>query len=85
MGELCGLRAVDAFSRGLRAPPTLVNDQQAWGGLSVCEWKLPSLDGFNLDENDDFVVANHSDGSRKVRAACNGPLSEKTSIPGSSA
>jgi AraC family transcriptional regulator len=82
MGELCGLRAVDAFSRGLRAPPVLVNDQEAWGGLSVCEWKLPWLDGFNLDENDDFIVAYHSDGSRKVRAACNGPWSAKTSIPG---
>ncbi|MDB5970310.1 MAG: AraC family transcriptional regulator [Hydrocarboniphaga sp.] len=82
MGELCGIRAVDAFSKGLRMPPVLVNDQQAWGGLSVCEWQLPWLDGFNLDENDDFIVAYHSDGSREVRAACNGPWSATTSVPG---
>lgn len=75
-------RAVDAFRRGVRHAPTVTNDAESWGGVSVCEWKLPWLDGFELSENDDFVVAYHSEGSRKVRAACNGPWSETTSTPG---
>ncbi|MCK9284700.1 MAG: AraC family transcriptional regulator [Rhodocyclaceae bacterium] len=82
MGKSHALRAIDAFSRGLRKPPVLTNDAAAWGGLSICEWKLPWLDGFDLAENDDFIVAYHSAGSHRVRAACNGPWSEKTSIPG---
>lgn len=75
-------RAVDAFSVGLRRPPVFVNDADAWGGPAVCEWKLPWTDGFELAENDDFIVAYHSGGSRKVRASCNGPWSETTSTPG---
>ncbi len=75
-------RAVDAFRQGVGHAPTIVNDAEAWGGISVCDWKLPWLDGFELSENDDFVVAYHSDGSRRVRAACNGPWSDRTSTPG---
>lgn len=76
------LCAVDAFSQGLGMPPVLVNDAPAWGGLSVCQWRSSWLDGFELPENDDFIIAYHSAGSRKVRAACNGPWSRTTSIPG---
>lgn len=75
-------RAVDAFQRGVRIAPVMANDAEAWGGLSVCEWKLPWLDGFELAENDDFIIAHHSEGSRKVRASCNGPWSDTTSTPG---
>ena len=82
MAGLSARRAVDAFSAGVRRPPVFVNDADAWGGPAVCEWKLPWTDGFELAENDDFIVAHHSGGSRKVRAACNGPLSETTSTPG---
>ncbi|MGQ0697279.1 MAG: helix-turn-helix domain-containing protein [Panacagrimonas sp.] len=82
MGRGSERRAVDAFSLGVGQSPVLSNDAEAWGGLSVCEWKLPWLDGFELAENDDFIVAYHSDGSRKVRAACNGPWSDGTSTPG---
>ena len=75
-------RAVDAFQRGVRRAPVVANDAEDWGGVSVCEWKLPFLDGFELAENDDFVIAHHSEGSRKVRASCNGPWSQTTSTPG---
>lgn len=84
-GSTAGLaakRAVDAFSVGVRRPPVFVNDADAWGGPAVCEWKLPWTDGFELAENDDFIVALHSAGSRKVRASCNGPWSETRSTPG---
>ncbi|WP_052378777.1 AraC family transcriptional regulator [Polycyclovorans algicola] len=61
-----------------------VRSQQtaSWGGMAVCEWKLPWVDGFELSENDDLVIALHSEGSRKVRAACNGPWSTALSMPG---
>lgn len=75
-------RAVDAFQQALRHAPVVANDPEAWGGLTVCDWKLPWLDGFELRENDDFIVACHSEGSRKVRASCNGPWSRTTSTPG---
>ena len=75
-------RAVDAFRHGLRHAPAVANAPDGWGGLTVCDWKLPWLDGFELAENDDFVVAFHSEGSRTVRASCNGPWSRTTSAPG---
>ena len=82
MGSVIERRAVDAFQRGFHVAPTVANDAEAWGGLSVCEWKLPFIDGFELAENDDFIIAHHSEGSRKVRASCNGPWSKTTSTPG---
>jgi AraC family transcriptional regulator len=75
-------RAVDAFQKGICHPPVVANDPAQWGGLTVCDWKLPWLDGFELAENDELIVAYHSEGSRKVRAACNGPWSQTTSAPG---
>lgn len=75
-------RALDAFSKGLKMPPAYANDAERWAGVSVCDWKLPWLDGFELAENSDFVIAYHSAGSRKVRAACNGPWSRTRSTPG---
>jgi len=82
MGKTSALRALDAFSEGLRAVPVLTNDVDAWGGVCVCDWNLPWLAGFALQENDDFVIAYHSAGSRRVRAACNGPWSDARSMPG---
>lgn len=82
MSRVLERRAADAFSHGVGRAPVLANDADAWGGVSVCDWKLPWLDGFELAENDDFIVAYHSDGSRKVRAACNGDFRQGTSMPG---
>lgn len=76
------LRALDAFAIGVHAAPVRTNNAEAWGGISVCEWDLPWLDGFELAENDDLVIAYHSAGSQNVRAACNGPWSDKLSVPG---
>jgi AraC family transcriptional regulator len=76
------LRAVDAFSKGLQRKPVYSSEAESWGGLSVCEWNLPWVDGFELAQNNDFVIAYHSAGSRRVRAACNGPWSETRSTPG---
>jgi AraC family transcriptional regulator len=82
MSQLATTRALDAFSQALQAAPVLVNDDVAWGGIAVCDWNLPWVDGFDLKENDDFIVAYHSGGSRTVRAACNGPWSNVVSVPG---
>jgi AraC family transcriptional regulator len=75
-------RALQAFSEALKMPPVLAAGDLTWGGIAVCDWALPWIDGFELKENDDFIVAYHSAGSRQVRAACNGPWSDSTSIPG---
>lgn len=82
MNNVSSVRAVEAFSKGLGTLPVLANDASTWGGISVCDWRSPWLAGFELHENDDFVIAHHSCGSRQVRAACDGPWSESTSIPG---
>jgi AraC family transcriptional regulator len=76
------IRALDAFSQAVHCPPVLANDAEDWGGISVCEWDLPWLDGFELAENDDFIIAYHSAGSRSVRASCDGAWIDKFSIPG---
>jgi AraC family transcriptional regulator len=75
-------RALDAFSHALEAVPVLATTDVAWGGIAVCDWALPWIDGFILEENDDFIIAYHSAGSRRVRAACSGPWSDTTSVPG---
>lgn len=75
-------RALDAFTTAVHRPPVHVNNAEAWGGIAVCEWDLPWLDGFELSENDDFIIAYHSAGSRSVMAACNGPWIDKFSTPG---
>lgn len=82
MGSVVQRRALDAFLHGIKVPPVVVQQADAWGGLAVCDWRLPWTRGFSLTENDDFVIALHSRGSRKVRAACGGPWSQTTSTPG---
>jgi AraC family transcriptional regulator len=76
------MRAVEAFEKALGRAPVLATNAVGSGGISVYDWKIPWLDGFELPANDDFIVAYHSAGSKRVRAACNGPWSETTSIPG---
>lgn len=82
MGSVAERRAIDAFRQGVNVAPVVAQSADAWGGLAVCDWQLPWIDGFSLTENDDFVVALHSRGSRKVRASCDGPWSRITSTPG---
>lgn len=82
MNRAVPLRAVDAFSQAFGLDPICANNAGTWGGLSVCDWKLPWRDGFELAENDDFIIAYHSAGSRRVRAACDGPWIERNSTPG---
>ena len=82
MGSISKTRALDAFSRGLKTAPVLVNNEAAWGGIAVCDWDLPWITGFDLEENNDFIIAYHSAGSRTVRAACNGPWCDTVSVPG---
>jgi AraC family transcriptional regulator len=82
MGSVSERRALDAFRNGIKVAPVVAQQAEAWGGLALCDWQLPWIEGFSLSENDDFVVALHSRGSRKVRAACGGPWSQGTSTPG---
>lgn len=83
MGSISERRALNAMHQGVRVlAPVLTQQSASWGGMTVCEWKLPWVDGFELSKNDDFVIAFHSEGSRKVRAACNGPWSKTLSMPG---
>lgn len=72
MGSVVQRRALDAFLHGIKVPPVVVQQADAWGGLAVCDWRLPWTRGFSLTENDDFVIALHSRGSRKVRSPAAG-------------
>jgi AraC family transcriptional regulator len=82
VGNTTSTRALQAFSHALDAAPILATTDVAWGGIAVCDWALPWVDGFVLEENDDFIIAYHTAGSRRVRAACSGPWSDTTSVPG---
>ena len=37
-----------AFSQAFGLDPICANNARTWGGLSVCDWKLPWRDGFEL-------------------------------------
>jgi AraC family transcriptional regulator len=76
------MRAIEAFQKALSTTPVLAASTAESGSVCVCDWSLPWLDGFELRENDDFIIAYHSAGSDHVRAACDGPWSPATSTPG---
>jgi AraC family transcriptional regulator len=82
LGDISTMRALEAFSRALQADPVLVNNDVAWGGIAVCDWNLPWIEGFDLEANNDFIIAYHSAGARTVRAACGGPWQATVSVPG---
>jgi AraC family transcriptional regulator len=76
------LRAIEALSKAIAIGPTLVRESLAFGGVSVCAWETPWLEGFTLPETDDLILALHSRGSRDVRWRLDARLSEQRSFPG---
>jgi AraC family transcriptional regulator len=74
--------AVDAFCSAIRVEPSLVRESRAFGGMCVCSWKTPWIEGFELPATDELIVAHHRGGSYEVRAQSGGLLSRSRSVPG---
>jgi AraC family transcriptional regulator len=76
------VRAIDALCSAVHAAPSLVKESRAFGGLCVCAWKTPWIEGFELPETDELILAYHRGGSHEVRARRGVSMSRSRSIPG---
>ncbi|MDB6102206.1 MAG: helix-turn-helix transcriptional regulator [Gammaproteobacteria bacterium] len=76
------VRAIDALSSAVHVGPILVRESRAFGGLCVCAWKTPWMEGFELPETDELILAYHRGGSHEVRALWGDSLSRSRSTPG---
>lgn len=75
------LHAADAFRRAFRVAPERALALQR-GGAALYGWNTPAMDGFELPETDELVLALHLGGSRAVRAVTDHGLSQTRSTPG---
>lgn len=87
MSDEFRLRSAAAFSSAFRVPPEVVEEtapatEHAAGNVGIYGWKTPRMDGFELPESDELIVALHLGGSRKVRAVTDQGLSHSRSTPG---
>jgi AraC family transcriptional regulator len=62
--------------------PTLIRESRVFGGVCVCAWDTPWLEGFELPETDELILAYHSRGSHDVRRLQGASFSRNRSIPG---
>ncbi len=81
------LRSAAAFSSAFRVPPDIVEEttpatEHAAGNVGLYGWKTPRMDGFELPESDELIIALHLGGSRRVRAVTDQGLSRSCSMPG---
>lgn len=81
------LQSAAAFSSAFRVPPEVVEEAvpaaaQATGNVGIYGWKTPRMDGFELPESDELIIALHLGGSRRVRAITEHGLSRSCSTPG---
>ncbi|MBL6752391.1 MAG: helix-turn-helix transcriptional regulator [Nevskia sp.] len=77
-----GLRAAEAFQSAFGVVPEVAEEVRVGRGLGIYRWKTPVMDGFELPETDDLIVALHLGGSRQVRAVTDHGLSRSRSAPG---
>ncbi|MGQ0618938.1 MAG: helix-turn-helix domain-containing protein [Panacagrimonas sp.] len=82
MSQPAGLRALDAFRSAIPMHPQRANRATAMADLDVCAWKTPWIRGFELQANDDLVLAFHREGHCDVRALSEAGPSEVHSAPG---
>ena len=87
MSEEFRLRSAAAFSSAFRVPPEVVEEtaaanEQSPDNVGIYGWKTPCMDGFELPESDELIVALHLGGSRRVRAVTDQGLSRSCSTPG---
>jgi AraC family transcriptional regulator len=76
------LRGIDALSSAVHAAPSLARESRVFGGLCVCAWKTPWIEGFELPQTDELILAYHRGGSHEVRALKGDSPSRVRSIPG---
>jgi AraC family transcriptional regulator len=74
--------SIDALCSAVHVEPSLVRESRALGGLCVCAWKTPWLEGFELPETDELILAYHRGGSSSVRAVWGDSRSRSRSTPG---
>jgi AraC family transcriptional regulator len=74
--------AIEALTTAVHVGPSLIRESRVFGGVCVCAWNTPWLEGFELPESDELVLAYHSRGSHDVRRQQGGALSRSRSIPG---
>ncbi len=87
MSDEFRLRSAAAFSSAFRVSPEVVEEtapaaEHTAGNVGIYGWKTPRMDGFELPESDELIVALHLGGSRKVRAVTDQGLSRSRSTPG---
>lgn len=86
MGDGYTLQSAAAFSSAFRVPPDVVEEaapaDTRGGHVGIYGWKTPRMEGFELPESDELIVALHLGGSRQVRAVTDQGLSRSRSAPG---
>lgn len=82
MNHALRLRAAEAFRSAFRVAPEVAEEVRIGGGLGIYGWKTPEMDGFELPETDDLILALHLGGSRRVREVTDRGLSSTCSMPG---
>jgi len=87
MAQTIRLQSAAAFSSAFRVPPEVVEETVpplpgVDGQLGLYGWKTPRLDGFEVPETDELIIALHLGGSRQVRAVTDAGYSRGRSMPG---
>ncbi|HEY3658986.1 MAG TPA: AraC family transcriptional regulator [Steroidobacteraceae bacterium] len=80
--EIKPFRAIEALASAVHVGPSLIRESRVFGGVCVCAWDTPWLEGFELPESDELMLAYHSRGSHDVRRQQGALLSRNRSIPG---
>lgn len=75
-------RAAEAFRSAFHVAPEVAEEVRAGTGVGIYGWKTPDIEGFELPETDELVLALHLGGSRRVREVTDRGLSRTCSTPG---
>lgn len=82
MSSSLRLHAADAFKSAFQVAPEVEAELPLASGMGVYGWTTPDMQGFELPETDDLIVALHLGGSRRVHAITDQGLSDTYSAPG---
>ncbi|MDB5985817.1 MAG: DNA-binding protein AraC-type [Nevskia sp.] len=82
MSSRISLRSASAFQSAFRVEPEVAEETGRASGVGIYGWKTPPMEGFELPETEELIVALHLGGSRRVRAVTRDGLSRSYSVPG---
>lgn len=74
--------SAEAFQEAFRVRPEVAEETAPHNGLGVYGWKTPPMEGFELPQSDELVLALHLGGSQRVRAVTDQGLSRSVSRTG---